>query len=209
MLEGGGDGRQSRGGAWDCRRGFASGWATCVAPEVAAKGKWGGAGRLLREFQADAHALVIAEERRDHGEVGIAHLAEEGGGSAEESQEFVGLEEEGNAVAVARNLGLEVEKTADELEAQGFGRGVEAISSAHVAAVEGRGEGFVGIESEARHAFADAVAFELLVDFGFECARCGYTAGLCQEVLAFEHTADAVVGPSADEVALRDGAAVE
>ena len=72
-----------------------------------------------------------------------------------------------------------------------------------------RGEGFVGVEGEAGHAFADAVALELLVDFGFERAGCGDAAGLCQEVLAFEDAACAVVDPCADEITFGYAAAAE
>ena len=61
--------------------------------------------RLLREFESDAHTLV-----------GITHLAEVGGGGAEKPQEFVRLEKEGDAVAVASDLGLEVEESAYELK---------------------------------------------------------------------------------------------
>ena len=74
------------------------------------RGKEGGAWRLLREFQADAHALVVTEERRHERKVVVAHLAEQGRSRAEDAEEFVGLEEEGNAVAVADHLGLEGEE---------------------------------------------------------------------------------------------------
>ena len=116
MPWGVGDGRESRGNAGDGRRGFAVLQGRLCRCAAAARSKWGALRRLLREFESDAHTLVVAEERRDHGEVGITHLAEEGGGGAEESQEFVGLEKEGDAVAVASDLGLEVEESAYELK---------------------------------------------------------------------------------------------
>ena len=94
------------------------------------RGKEGGAWRLLREFQADAHALVVAEERRHERKVVVAHLSQQGRSRAEDAEEFIGLEEEGNAVAVADHLGLEVEESAHELEMERFRLGVEAISSA-------------------------------------------------------------------------------
>ena len=173
------------------------------------RGKEGGAWRLLREFQADAHALVVTEERRHERKVVVAHLAEQGRSRAEDAEEFVGLEEEGNAVAVADHLGLEVEESAHELKMERFRLGVEAISSAHVAAAECGGEGFVCLEVETGHAFADAVVLELLIYFGFDGTGCCHSAGLCQKVLTFEGTLDAIVGPIADEIAFCYAAAAE
>ena len=43
-------------------------------------------------------------------------LPRRGGGGAEKPQEFVRLEKEGDAVAVASDLGLEVEESAYELK---------------------------------------------------------------------------------------------
>ena len=174
------------------------------------RGKEGGAWRLLREFQADAHALVVTEERRHERKVIVAHLAEQGRSRAEDAEEFVGLEEEGNAVAVADYLGLEVEESAHELKMERFRLGVEAYkfrSCCRPPSVGG--EGFVCLKIETSDAFADAVVLELLIYFGFDSTGCCHSAGLCQKVLTFEGTLDAIVGPIADEIAFCYAAAAE
>ena len=104
---------------------------------------------------------------------------------------------------------MEVEESAHELEMERFRLGVEAISSAHVAAAECGGEGFVCLKIETSDAFADAVVLELLIYFGFDGTGCCHSAGLCQKVLTFEGTLDAIVGPIADEIAFSYAAAAE
>ena len=208
MLEVGGRDVAVRCGGATCAE-VAAGSGSRGARGADAAGKGGGAWRLLREFQADAHALVVTEERRHERKVVVAHLSQQGRSRAEDTEEFIGLEEEGNAVAVADYLGLEVEESAHELEMERFRLGVEAISSAHVAAAECGGEGFVCLKIETGHTFADAVVLELLIYFGFDGTGCCHSAGLCQKVLTFEGTLDAIVGPIADEIAFCYAAAAE